>query len=517
VNDGAAFAPPELPPARAIGVEAIDIGKRFGSFQALADVSLKVRPATVHGLLGENGAGKSTLVKCLLGYYRADEGSFLVDNREETIARPADADALGLGMVYQHFTLVPSMTVAENLVMSRRNVPAVIDWRAELGALADFMRRMPFKVPLHAPVGTLAAGERQKTEIIKQLYLERRFLVLDEPTSVLTPQEAVEMLGLVRELAHSGQLTIVIITHKLKEVAQFVDEVTVLRRGRAVGTGLVRDLGPADLTAMMIGEPHAPENPERHGAPVSEIRLEVQALKTADDGGRKGLDVGELKVHAHEIVGIAGVSGNGQKELLEVLGGQRPAESGTVIVDGEDYDASREASQAHAVRVLPEEPLRNGCVPPMTVVDNLALRSFDRSADGKPRVWLDRRAMAARARTMIAAYGIRAPSPQVPIGVLSGGNVQRCVLARELDGDVRLLIVANPCFGLDVKAVAETRARIMAARNAGTAVLLISEDLDEILELADRIVVMREGRVAAELPAAGADPQEIGKHMLGHG
>jgi general nucleoside transport system ATP-binding protein len=441
----------------------------------------------------------------------------VVDNHEAAIARPADADALGLGMVYQHFTLVPSMTVAENLVMSRRNVPAMIDWRAELGGLADFMRRMPFKVPLHAPVGTLAAGERQKTEIIKQLYLERRFLVLDEPTSVLTPQEAVEMLGLVRELAHSGQLTIVIIAHKLSEVAQFVDEVTVLRRGRAVGTGLVRDLGAADLTAMMIGEPHAPENPERHGAPVAEVRLEVQALKTAADGGRKGLDVDELKVHAHEIVGVAGVSGNGQKELLEVLGGQRLAESGEIIVDGEGYDSSRAASQAHAVRVLPEEPLRNGCVPPMTVVDNLALRSFDLGADGKTRVWLDRRGMASRARAMIAAYGIRAPSPQVPIGVLSGGNVQRCVLARELDGDVRLLIVANPCFGLDVKAVAETRARIMAARNAGTAVLLISEDLDEILELADRIVVMREGRVAAELSAAGADPQEIGRHMLGHG
>ena len=237
MNDAASFRP-EPHSARAIGVEAIGIGKHFGSFHALSDVSLKVHPATVHGLLGENGAGKSTLVKCLLGYYRADEGSFLVDNHEATIARPADADALGLGMVYQHFTLVPSMTVAENLVMSRSNVPAVIDWKAELGALADFMRRMPFKVPLHAPVGTLAAGERQKTEIIKQLYLERRFLVLDEPTSVLTPQEAVEMLGLVRELAHSGQLTIVIITHKLKEVAQFVDEVTVLRRGRAVGSGL---------------------------------------------------------------------------------------------------------------------------------------------------------------------------------------------------------------------------------------------------------------------------------------
>ena len=220
-------------------------------------------------------------------------------------------------------------------------------------------------------------------------------------------------------------------------------------------------------------------------------------------------------VHAHEIVGIAGVSGNGQKDLLEVLGGQRAHVAGSILVDNAPYDASRALSQAHDVRVLPEEPLRNGCVPPMTVVDNLNLRGFDVGAGGSRRGWLDRAGMAARARDMIAAYGIRTPSPEAPIGVLSGGNVQRCVLARELDGDVRLLIVANPCFGLDVKAVAETRARIMAARNAGTAVLLISEDLDEILELADRIVVMHDGEVAHEMPAEGADPQEIGRHMLG--
>ena len=499
----------------AIGIEAVGIGKRFGAFQALKDVSFKVNPGTVHGLLGENGAGKSTIVKCLLGYYRADEGQFVVDGREAAMTHPADADALGLGMVYQHFTLVPSMTVAENLVMSRRDVPGVIDWRRELANLNDFMARMPFTVPLTAEVGSLAAGERQKTEIIKQLYLERRFLVLDEPTSVLTPQEATEMLGLVRELAHSGQLTIVIITHKLKEVAAFVDEVTVLRRGRLAGTGLVRDLGPADLTAMMIGEPQAPADPERLGMPGDEIRLSVKDLKTVADAGRKGLAIGGLTVKAHEIVGIAGVSGNGQKDLVEVLGGQRLAMSGEVLVDGQPYAASRLDSQAHRVRVLPEEPLRNGCVPPMTVVDNLNLRAFDQSAEGTPRRWLDRDGMAKRARSMIAAYGIRAPSPEAPIGVLSGGNVQRCVLARELDGDVRLLIVANPCFGLDVKAVAETRARIMAARNAGTAVLLISEDLDEILELADRIVVMHEGEIVHEIAAQGADPQEIGRHMLG--
>ncbi len=501
----------------AIGVEAAAITKRFGGFTALEDVSLKVRPASVHGLLGENGAGKSTLVKCLLGYYRADSGSFLVDGKEATIDHTADADALGLGMVYQHFTLVPSMTVAENLVMARASVPAVIDWRAERAALGAFMARMPFRVPLDAEVGTLAAGERQKTEILKQLYLQRRLLVLDEPTSVLTPQEAEEMLGLMRGLAHRGEVTIVIITHKLKEVARFTDDVTVLRRGRVAGRGPTRDLTRDQLTAMMIGAPHAPENPERRGEPANETRLEIRDLRTAEDLGRAGLDVARLDVRAREIVGIAGVSGNGQKELVEVLGGQRPAESGAVLVAGAPYAARRAEAQERAVRVLPEEPLRNGCVPRMSVADNLNLRGFDHDARGRHRAWLDRRGMAERARRMIEAYGVRAPSPEAPIGVLSGGNVQRCVLARELDGEVRLLIVANPCFGLDVKAVAEVRARIMAARNAGAGVLLISEDLDEILELADRIVVMRQGRIVHETAGAVADAQAIGAHMLGHG
>jgi simple sugar transport system ATP-binding protein len=502
----------------AIGVEAIGITKRFGAFTALDDVSLRVSAGTVHALLGENGAGKSTLVKCLLGYYRADSGSFLVDNREADINRPADADALGLGMVYQHFTLIPSMTVAENLVMSRASVPAIIDWAKERAGIAEFMRGMPFRIPLDQPVGGLAAGQRQKTEIVKQLYLQRRFLVLDEPTSVLTPQEAEEMLGFVRALAVGEQITTVIITHKLKEVESFVDDLTVLRRGRVAGGGRQRDLGPAELTAMMIGEAQAPARAERIGDPTHHTVLHVAALETDGDFGRPGLDVETLRVHAREIVGIAGVSGNGQKEFLEVLGGQRPPAAGTVTVVGAPYHATRAESQARKVRVLPEEPLLNGCVPRMSVTDNLNFRSFDRDTDGKARFRLAPAAMAAQALRMIAAYGIRAPSRQAPIGVLSGGNVQRCVLARELDGEVDLLIVANPCFGLDVKAVAEVRARLMAARNAGTAVLLVSEDLDEILELADRIVVMHAGRIVYETQAARADAQTIGSHMLGqHG
>ena len=502
----------------AAGVEAVGIGKRFGAFTALAGIDMRVRPGTVHGLLGENGAGKSTLVKCLMGYYRADEGSFLVDGKEVAIARPADADALGLGMVYQHFTLVPSMTVAENLVIARGEVPAVIHWGRERVALDAFMARMPFPVRLDATVGALSAGERQKTEILKQLYLQRRLLVLDEPTSVLTPREAEEMLGLMQGLAHGGTATVVVITHKLSDVTRFTDEVTVLRRGRLAGRGQTAGLSRGDLTAMMIGEPHAPARPERHGGAEAAVRLSVRNLRATGDAGQPVLDIAALHVRAHEIVGVAGVSGNGQKELLETLGGQRP-DGGAVRVDGVPYAATRRQSQALGVRVIPEEPLRNGCVPGMSVVDNLNLRLFDRRGEGGRgeegrRWWLDGGGMRRRAARMIAGYGVRAASPEVPIGVLSGGNVQRCVLARELDGVVSLLVVANPCFGLDVKAVAEVRARLMAARNAGCAILLISEDLDEILELADRIVVMRRGQVVHEAPAAGADPHAIGAHML---
>ncbi len=340
--------------------------------------------------------------------------------------------------------------------------------------------------------------------------------MLDEPTSVLTPQEAEEMLGFVRSLARSREITVVIITHKLREVATFVDEVTVMRRGRVVGTGSTTALGPAELTAMMIGEPRAPDRPMRQGAPSSEKRLVVKQLTIAGEQGRGGLDVEFLDVRAGEIVGVAGVSGNGQKELVEVLGGQVTPTDGEVLVGGALYHATRTEAQARGVRVLPEEPLRNGCVGRMSVTDNLNLRSFDHDADGRHRTWLDRAAMTGRAQRMIEGFGIRAPSREAPIAVLSGGNVQRCVLARELEGKVNLLIVANPCFGLDVKAVVEVRARIMAARNGGAGVLLVSEDLDEILELADRIVVMRQGQVVYETPAAGADRQTIGAHMIGH-
>jgi simple sugar transport system ATP-binding protein len=320
----------------------------------------------------------------------------------------------------------------------------------------------------------------------------------------------------MRSLADSGELTIIIITHKLKEVMAFADEVTVLRRGKQAGGGKVAALTPADMTTMMIGEAHTPATLARSGDPEADARLTIRDLHCLGDHGRAGLDIAALDVRPHEIVGIAGVSGNGQRELLEVLGGQRPPIGGEIRVSNQSYHARRNEMHALGVRLLPEEPLRNACAPGMSVISNLNLRTFDRRDTGARRFWLDRRRMAERGRAMIDMFGIRTPSPDAPIGALSGGNVQRTVLARELDGDVEVLVVANPCFGLDVKAVAEIRARIVAARNAGTAVLLISEDLDEILELSDRIVVMCEGKIVYETASVGADAHEIGRHMAGH-
>jgi simple sugar transport system ATP-binding protein len=498
----------------ALKLDAVGMTKRFGAFTALDDVSLTVAPGSVHALLGENGAGKSTIVKCVMGYYTPTAGQVMVDDREVEIANPRDAHKLGIGMVYQHFTLVPSLTVAENLVLSRGEIPAVVDWRRERAALAAFMARMPFQVPLDRPAGGLAAGEKQKLEILKQLYLDRRFLILDEPTSVLTPDEADEVLGFLRDLARAGTISILLITHKFREVMAFADQVSILRRGRKVGGGAVAALDPQQMAAMMVGAERIAAAAQRDARAPGAVRLEIGDLAADNDAGRPAVRDLSLAVRGGEILGIAGVSGNGQSELVQVLAGQR-AGRGTIKVGAADYAPTRERIRALKVFCLAEEPLRNACAPDMSVAENLALRRFDQPpmASG---VWLHRGALRARARDLIARYGIKTRSPDSPIATLSGGNVQRAVLARELSEDIDVLIVANPCFGLDFAAVAEIRSQIMAARNRGAAVLLVSEDLDELLELADRIAVMSEGRLVYETPIAAADVATIGRHMAGH-
>jgi simple sugar transport system ATP-binding protein len=501
---------------RALAIETVALGKRFGAFAALSEASCKIDAGSFHALLGENGAGKSTLVKCIMGYYHPDDGSVLVDGREQEIANPRDAHRLGIGMVYQHFTLVPGMTVLENLVMARPDVPAVIDWPKERAAVETFLSRTPFKVPLDVPAERLAAGEKQKVEILKQLYLDRRFLILDEPTSVLTPQEADEVLGLLRSMTLDGRLTILMITHKFREVMAFADAVTVLRRGRIVGNGAVKDLTPAQMAAMMVGSEPPSASRDKSGTSPGNPVIEVGNLVAENESGARAVDKLSLSVRGGEILGIAGVSGNGQSQLIEVLAGQRRPVSGTVRVHGEPYTARRAEAKKHRVFCLPEEPLRNACVGKMSVAENIALRSFDVPPFASKWGWLNRGAMIEKANDLIARYRVKTVSADAPIQDLSGGNVQRAVLARELSGDVEVLVVANPCFGLDFAAVAEIRSQILAARNRGVAVLLVSEDLDEIFELADRIMVMFHGEIVHETPAATADLAVIGRAMAGH-
>jgi simple sugar transport system ATP-binding protein len=500
------------PPA----LEAIGLSKRFGPVLALDDVSLRLERGTVHALLGENGAGKSTLVKCIMGYYRADVGRVSVGGVEARIGSPRDAATLGIGMVYQHFTLVDAMTVAENLVLARQKHPFVFDWAAETAGVTAFMAKMPFRLDPGKPVRTLSAGEKQKLEILKQLYLGSTIMILDEPTSVLTPAEADEVLGLLRGMVAGGSLTVLMISHKFREVMQFADEVTVLRRGKPAGRGRVADLDPDAMARMMVGD----EPPRAGGTRASRARgdvvLEIAGLAAHDDLGVPAVSGFDLRVHAGEIVGVAGVSGNGQEELVEVLAGQRAPRAGRVAIGGSGYQARRAEMRALMVRCLPDEPLRNACVGQMSVAENIGFRRFDRPPFRRAGVLVSGGALRRRARALIREYGIRTSGPDAAIGALSGGNVQRAVLARELSDDVSLLVASNPCFGLDFAAVAEIRTRIMEARNRGAAVLLISADLDEIFALADRIVVMSEGRAVHETPIGEADIAVIGRHMAGH-
>ena len=343
------------PAVRAMALEVIGAGKSFGAFRALDEVSLRVTSGTVHALLGENGAGKSTLVKGLIGYQPLDQGQLLLDNREVAIADPRAAQRLGIGMVYQHFTVAPGLSVAENLLLARGRVPLHIRWPQVRAELAAFMAQAPFQVPLDAPVASLGAGEKQKLEILKQLYLRNRLLILDEPTSVLTVPEADEVLGLVRGMAHAGEISALLITHKFGEVLGYADEVTVLRRGRRVAHAAVGETTVPQLAQWIMGEGARPpvrlDTPARPRPPASDQpRLVVEDLSAHDDRGLPRVHEVSFSVRGGELVGIAGIAGNGQKELIEVLCGQREASGGAVHVDGAPYHATRAQMRRHRGR-----------------------------------------------------------------------------------------------------------------------------------------------------------------------
>jgi general nucleoside transport system ATP-binding protein len=504
----------------AIQLETYQLTKRFGQLTALDQVSFKVEPGKVHALLGENGAGKSTLVKCISGFQRAEAGSILINTRERAITTPVAARQLGIGMVYQHFTSAPGMSVAENILLAGEHIPGIIDWQEQRKRLQSFLESTPFRLNLDTRPSELAAGEKQKLELLKQLYLKPKLLILDEPTSVLTPQEADEVLGHVRDIAHRGECTVLLITHKFREVLAYADSVSVLRRGQLVFDGIVRETTSEQLAQAMMGSHEnnraLQENTATSNAGLSgqKLAMEIKSLQAFNDRGVLAVKDLSLDLRKGEILGVAGVSGNGQRELVETITGQRKKHGGEILVGGEIYHASRAENHLKQVRCLSEEPLRSACIAEMSVAENMAFRDFDRrpmSQSGflRPTHW------RARADRWISEFGIKAKDANASIKSLSGGNVQRAVLARELAGDINVLIAANAVFGLDFAAVQEIHHRLRQVRNSGAGVLLISEDLDELIELSDRIVVMSEGRLVFETPARSADRKLIGAHMGG--
>lgn len=497
-------------------VEAAGVSKTFGALRALDDVTLYVPPGTFHAIVGENGAGKSTLAKCILGFYRPDAGNVRLGG--VAAATPAETRRAGLGMVFQHFTLAPSLTVAENLLLARTDLPTLLDWKKERERLRLFLERAPFSVDLDARIEHLAAGQKQKVEILKQLYLETRVLILDEPTSVLTPAEAAEVMTVLSGLVRQGSLSVLLITHKLPEVMAYADSVTVLRRGRRVASSEVRRVDIPQIAEWMIGNSPAPEQAERTGMAGSIPAFEIRDLWVNGDHELPAVRGVNLTVFRGEILGIAGVSGNGQRELIQAIGGQRDIESGSIIAHGSALRPSRGRIRSAGLFTLPEEPLENATVGRMSVAENLALRSFDRHPIARFGFLLDRSAIRQKAEELVRSFSIRTPSIWSPMRNLSGGNVQRAVLARDLGaGESKILVVANPCFGLDFAACAFIHNRLIDLRNQGGSVLLVSEDLDELMKIADRILVMSGGEIAHETSRSDLDLAEIGRYMGGHG
>jgi simple sugar transport system ATP-binding protein len=495
-----------------VKLELRGITKRFGALTANDRVDLVVEPGEIHALLGENGAGKSTLMNVLYGLYRPDEGEILVDGRAVRFRGPADAMAAGIGMVHQHFMLIPVFTVAENVMLGHEQTASgFLARRRARREVAEISQRYGLDVPPDALVADLPVGVQQRVEILKALSRKAQLLVLDEPTAVLTPQETDDLITVMRALRDAGT-SIVFISHKLREVREVADRITVIRRGSVVGT--VEPTAPtSELAALMVGRPvqltvdKAAREPEE---PV----LEIAGLRIVSEDGVVLVDDVSFTVRGGEIYALAGVQGNGQTELTEALVGLQPIASGAIRIDGfETAGRPPKDILRRGVGYVAEDRLHDGLVGSFSVADNLVLDMYD----GIPyanRGVLRRRAIDINARARVEEFDVRTPSIEAPAATLSGGNQQKVVLAREMSRPLRVLIVAQPTRGLDVGSMEFVHRRIVAERDRGAAVLLVSTELDEVLGLADRIGVMYRGRIAAEVPA-GTPAGQIGMLMAG--
>jgi simple sugar transport system ATP-binding protein len=498
----------------AIAVRLTGIEKAFFGATANDRVDLDLFEGEIHALLGENGAGKTTLCSILAGLYRPDAGFIEVDGVAREFHSPRDALAAGIGMVYQHFRLVDGFTVAENLALGHPDSPQRLSRRSLERTVGELAERFGLDVHPGARVYELSVGEQQRVEILKLLYRGVRVLILDEPTAVLTPQESAALFAVLRRLREEGRV-IVFVSHKLREVLEISDRVTVLRDGRRIGQLRAQDADPAGLAQMMVGRelslPHNDSRPER-GPTV----LSVRGLRVSGDHGREAVQGIDLEVRAGEIVGIAGVAGNGQRELAESLAGLRKVDAGTVIINGRDVTSDSALVRIRqGVAFVPEDRLETGVASGLPLADNLALKSYREPPISRGPL-VSRREIDKRAEQLVQRFDIRGARRGFPVSLLSGGNLQRAILAREISRRPRLLIAASPTRGLDVGATASVRRVLLAQRADGISILLISEDLDELQALCDRVVVLYEGAIAGEVDTEHFDVGEVGLMMAGH-
>jgi len=497
-------------------VELRGVTKRFPGVVANEDVSLAFEPGEVHALLGENGAGKSTLMNVVFGLQRPDEGEIVVDGRPVRFGGPSDAIAAGIGMVHQHFKLVPVFTVAENVMLGAEVTRGmgVLDRGAAEERVARLSARYGLDVDPAARIEDLPVGIQQRVEIIKALDRDARLLILDEATAVLTPTEIDDLLDIVRQLKADGR-AIVFITHKLAEVMAVADRVSVLRRGRLVGTTTPKESSIEELAALMVGHSMSLSVDKAPAVPGGEPVLEVREL-TVLDRGTPVVDAVDLEVRAGEILAVAGVSGNGQTELVQAITGSRPAASGTVRLAGEDVTgASPAAMFRRGLAYVPEDRQRDGLVGPFPVRDNLVLNEWSKRPFARG-IRVDRRAVRRHADELVEQFDIRAASVDVPAETLSGGNQQKVIVAREFSKGGTLVVLSQPTRGLDVGSIKYIHTRTVEQRDAGAAVLLVSFELDEVLALADRVAVMYRGKVIGTLEGDRLTRENVGLLMAGH-
>jgi general nucleoside transport system ATP-binding protein len=509
-----------------LSVSMSGIVKRFGAVEALAGVDFDLRPGEIHALLGENGAGKTTLMNVLYGMFPADHGTVDVDGRRVHFRSPQDAIAARVGMVHQHFMLVPTLTVAENVMLGERG--AALLRRRDLarvsGRLRELAERYGLEVEPDGRVWQLSVGEQQRVEILRALYRDARILVLDEPTATLTPIETERLFPKLRALAAEGA-SIVFITHHLEDVIEWADRITVLRRGERVGTLRPQDSSTEELARMMVGRDvklmrvvagDAPAAAAKRGAAAAPSPvLTVRRLSARGERGTPALRDVSLSVAPGEILAIAGVEGNGQPELEEALFGLRPVDAGTVSLDGRELTAAEPAERMRlGLGLVPSDRYRRGVIRELSVAENLALDRIGRPPFGS-ELRLDRKAIVRQARELIERFSIRVSGPDQLAGTLSGGNAQRLVLARTLSRELRCLVAAQPTRGLDVGAIEFVWEQLAAARDRGVAILLISTDLDEVMSMADRCCVIYRGRLVADWSRDELDRDQVGLAMGG--